>query len=1768
MKKKKNIFMRNQRKKLFKLKGFKQALSLVMILLMCLVLLPQIPTEAAGKDSFNPNCIYIDVNGMDKNSNCDFKNFDNVKIVGLNVKGGWTPSTPTGKDTINGIEYFYWDISGWNNTDKEFAILYNNWDTANGNEWARTNAVTTFNNAKGKAFYWDGSENEYINGKHVYKLVEGVRKVSQAGKSLKFVDMTGTLSANNIVAVFGTDTNFSNSKEVKVNADGNFIVPNDTIDGSAYKYVKFKNGDKYITKTYEVISNVTDGTDININLENSVLYYGATENSDGTKDSYWSKENTATLDISNRTLYLDKVNFLSSEKTEIQIGDGAPVQLSQDENDKTTLSYLIPSGTTQQTKVTIIKEDGTKYHFFWNSSDLNNNNIVTTSNNIAVVSGKYSKSYTIYFDATLSKLSYAGDTDNNVSKADRAIPNSDGEVWCHVWKSNNTSTNADIKMTKVSSYKNGNNIWNDVYKVDLTPDTYDKVIFYSTGKLTGDSSAKTINLDIPTNLSSPCFYADSSDDIVYSNSLRRGYWNEVYTIRNPELEGEEKSNKDAESSIVDIDKKDFVRDTKTKYISTTFYDFYTDYELNGNDRDGYSYTNVDINSHRIYQPFNQFNQALSSYYKENQATDPIYWGNFQNYPGHEYYLIGKDLDLYGYDKSDITNWEADKKNNTEKKNKFFYEHHSMWGSNGQELTGTEGKNAVINLVNSNLDENGNLQINTNNGTQLAPYFNENFLEGNNAKNTVLGKVYKNVEFPFTKKALTSTSDPSKKGTVDYWEFNSADTSLEMKKDSSKNEYYLEERSNNVDVKGQKPEGNETEDGNFFPFNTSYQSGKATQLNYGFAMKLQFDFKLTNTGTVKTSDGNDVPIEFNFSGDDDVWIFIDGKLALDIGGGHGAVSGTLNFKDKKYTVSRIKNQNSNVGGTISPNVGDFTLDNKKSTHTLTMFYMERGLWESNMRVTFNFPDENKLQVEKQVDVNDVNDKFKSCFDNSSFSFNIKNQVTSYGTYKGDDDTSQQQTSLIFNDSFKNNSVYPATGNVFEYYKNKAGKNDVAHGNTGNVDDPSGSFIDKRLGIIKREDGNSVDISSINKYLQFDFYFDDAKFDPLIANMYIELEDSSGQKINGWLNSQNVESTLMLKKQTWHTILVNISKLTQNSNFNFKSLKYVKFGYKYRNDIYLDNIIFKSEDVKLSSTGFQVDESKIFDYGSAKSGNLENATGALFELNNKDTIKKVDSEGNFLLGNNDIATFINQFRRGSYISLTEEVNTNVFSTKWTLYENGGDIKNYGTGNTITNPQDTDVSKLKEYESLEVDDGRIANVPTETDKKAPNYNQAKKPEDNTIVFRSYSDPDNNESNINLKAVFVNKVRTGKITIKKAKAYEQEELTGTYKFRVTFTNVAGMALEGTNPIVIETDPISIGEEYTISGIPAGTIYCIEEIINEETDDFRVDSIDKVEGNDENVTLDSQNMTVTGVVVADEDDSTKSTYTFKNTKHKKISINLEKQWKDESGEEISEELPNYIDVQLQRKLAGTEDEFTKVQVDGNDYVRIIGDYTQWKYTFKNLDKSNADGNDYEYRIVEVEVNEAGEVTIPTNNRITLNGKDYNISYTNPVSDENSQYTITNKLKKGSITIKKVNEDGQPLLGARFKIEKGTKEEGSSKYTWSEIEKLEVSGDNAKCVFENLEPGHYRITEIQAPNGYNLLKEPIIVDLPYTYKAGDLVNGVTVTEAGSTMDITFEVENHEGFSLPIAGVSGIRFYVYIGAVVISMSIIMYFVKVRKNKKLI
>ena len=151
------------------------------------------------------------------------------------------------------------------------------------------------------------------------------------------------------------------------------------------------------------------------------------------------------------------------------------------------------------------------------------------------------------------------------------------------------------------------------------------------------------------------------------------------------------------------------------------------------------------------------------------------------------------------------------------------------------------------------------------------------------------------------------------------------------------------------------------------------------------------------------------------------VYIDGKLMLDVGGAHGKASGLLEFGANNTVTPYVSsNKNTDQNDTMVYGSGETTKTvnyngqpitfNKKgttktlenqSTHTLTMYYMERGMWESNMALAFNFPDHNELQVEKQVDVSDVNPLFRDSFKNQKiFTFNIQNLATHYET-KGTD-----------------------------------------------------------------------------------------------------------------------------------------------------------------------------------------------------------------------------------------------------------------------------------------------------------------------------------------------------------------------------------------------------------------------------------------------------------------------------------------------------------------------------------------------------------------------------------------------------------------------------------------------------------------------------------------------------------------------------------------------------------------------------------------------
>ena len=1318
---------------------------------------------------------------------------------------------------------------------------------------------------------------------------------------------------------------------------------------------------------------------------------------------------------------------------------------------------------------------------------------------------------TVYYDATLSKLSYE---DNK-----KGIPNSDSSIIYYYATNGTTSTTGT--MTKEVKKTDGH-VYNDVYKATL-PKGYMTIRFAANPVFNANDASNgeaTALLDIPSPsvLTNPCYYGDSSDNVIYDRGNRGGYWEEAYTVRDAET--------GKGTTVVDVPNEVEKRNEDELYVNTTIYDYYSDYELNGLNRDNYQ-SNIPVDSHRIYQPFRQFNMAVSDYYQVNGATSPLYWGNFQNYnDATDFKNIAGTMNLFGYpnSKDDLNLYQ-----------KFFYENNSMWGSDGNKLS--SGNNATQGLVANQLNNNS-LQLKTDSGTALAPFFDKDFLNGNNSKNTVLGKVYENVTFPFVKKAMRSSSTEST-GTLDYWYFNSGDKeatnkNLQLKYDAT-DEYFLQ--SNNEEVKGSTTNG-ATANGNYFPLNSSKQSGKASQLNYGFGQKFDLKFRLTSDGKVLDSANKEVPIEFNFSGDDDVWVFIDGQLVLDIGGDHAVVTGRIDFANKKATVSSAKN--SSLGGTSNGEVEkDFPkeLDTNNyftKEHTLTMFYMERGLWESNMQITFNFPQENKLTVEKEVDTTGANDIFKeSLADVGTFDFEIKNLATS-GPSKEVSAPSSPEVKEVFNNytnqssisgtGVKNSSVEvvdDSTGNgkgklISSYYPGEKKSTDTQE------------KTDSRLVKIQASGEGTFNASDSKgyKYLQFDVYNTDEN--ALGTDPFVALVDEDGTRIGAWASfltyngrNNNIDNKI------WKTIRINLNKLKEKtldegttSGFDFSKVKEIQFAYWDDVTVYLDKFAFVKP-ASVEKTGFTTEQEDIPDYGSFKSKKLEPVNGAYYQNTNGDTI--IYSDGLLGIGNKESAIFSDQFRRGSYLSIAEKnVSSDVFTTTWSLYEKGASVNQSDLSkntSTVTGGENTSVEKQSGYK---VNDGRKETA------------EVKKPDESTIVFRSYKNPDSENAVIDLKAKYVNKLRTGSISLKKELSNgELETRKGrNYKFIIEYRNVAGMKLEantGTDVIKQEIE-LEANEQQTITGIPAGTDYTIYEEIPESADY----SLEKVKvtahGNDKNVK--AENNVVTGIVVADDDDNPISTeVTFVNTVTPLISISGTKTW--EGGE--TKDTPDNIVVQIQRLNPDTK-EYEQAKDKSEVLIpnQIVDINTDWKYTFtgllKYVDYKVDPKVEYEYRVVELG---------------TLAG--YYPKYTEA---EDGSYNITNK-KTGTLKIIKKTGKDDFLEGAGFTLYTDPNTTNVAKdYLGNDL--TGITGTNGELIFNNIitgteeNPITYYLKEVKTKAGYVLLKEPIRITLPYKYKAGDIVNGTKVKEGGVTWNLTYTIVNDKAFDLPASGNKGIFKFIVIG----------------------
>ena len=731
------------------------------------------------------------------------------------------------------------------------------------------------------------------------------------------------------------------------------------------------------------ITDTTLGQNANGKTNNGYQYTDA--NNQATKH-YFSEAGNTVINPSSKALFLNKGEEDKSGTFTVIPADGLTYASVQWSLENGTVANIASTSGDKKTSVTV---RGLKKGKTLLTANLLNEDgeIVGTASATVIVRDKLQ----VYYDAEFSKLLYS----ESGADANKAIP--------HCWNNNQGSTASDgiinyyavnasgqvidlqgnvitngsmtgtmTKVTDVPSSAKGS--WTDMYLSDVLPEGTVKVYFANS------KGAKTVSLEIPEDVADPCFYANTGDDIEYKSGDRGGYWGEAWVTRDH----------DGTEDVTNIMSGTYPGNSAdTYYVNSSFYDYFSDFELNGVSRG--KYTGANGASHRNWVTFREFDQALSAYYASTSNPYVMYTGHFQppyDKWGYQFRDIGYTMNLTGYS------------GNANNAGSYFYtinnSNPNSSGASGYYKYATQGLWAHSQPYNT--------------------YFSTDFLTGNNAKHAKLANIYPSVKFPLkkTNEYVNNQNSANGKLTVpEYYVFDSAKTTLHL---AGSGQLYLKDTGNQAWSKNVNSTGGTSGDPvsntyGFFPLDdttgTNGKLGTGVDHNYGFGTRIVIPFTLNENGTV-TVDGKEVPQVFKFSGDDDVWVFLDGEssddLILDLGGDHGRVNGAINFAkagsatdydhvdflnqeqheywvevpSQKAYVSDVKQVDGVSTGT-GKNQGQRTDISEKltsknvydgETHYLYLYYMERGQWESNMRMEMNIKLVTQVTIKKQFKRNGV------------------------------------------------------------------------------------------------------------------------------------------------------------------------------------------------------------------------------------------------------------------------------------------------------------------------------------------------------------------------------------------------------------------------------------------------------------------------------------------------------------------------------------------------------------------------------------------------------------------------------------------------------------------------------------------------------------------------------------------------------------------------------------------------------------------------------
>lgn len=316
-------------------------------------------------------------------------------------------------------------------------------------------------------------------------------------------------------------------------------------------------------------------------------------------------------------------------------------------------------------------------------------------------------------------------------------------------------------------------------------------------------------------------------------------------------------------------------------VDATYFDYWSDMEQ----ANGYLQCQGNDNTYDYWYQFDNFNNYISKIALPHKSDwkYPLYFGNM--YKGEAHYNTFK---THAKGLTNINNYDDN----------YYY---AVNNSNGMKWGGGNYNQSLQGLMYNRLDSKGNLQVI--NGVK-APYFDAEALSTATYNGARVANVYKS-SFPFrttTDSAGVTTYEFTSKSAADniYFTWNGL-TPTKINYGADKKYGILDDLGSFGGTNGY----------GIFPFNntSATSSGKGTNdnLDYGFGIRLDIDFRVPKGGTL--TNGKDVT--FNFTGDDDLWVYIgedstgaDAELALDLGGDHKEASGSINFNTMKATADNV------------------------------------------------------------------------------------------------------------------------------------------------------------------------------------------------------------------------------------------------------------------------------------------------------------------------------------------------------------------------------------------------------------------------------------------------------------------------------------------------------------------------------------------------------------------------------------------------------------------------------------------------------------------------------------------------------------------------------------------------------------------------------------------------------------------------------------------------------------------------------------------------